>query len=89
MSEQLQLFEQDQNQTEDNKLSYEEAVAELEAIVRQLEKGEAKLEESGRLYERGIMLSKYCADILNAMEESLTKLSLDEEGLPREEELKI
>ncbi len=35
------------------KLSFEEAMAELEAIVRQLEDGTGKLDEAINAYERG------------------------------------
>lgn len=64
----------------EKKLSYEEAVAELESIVKSLERGEAKLEESGKLYERGVFLSRYCSHILNEMEEKITELRVDDEG---------
>lgn len=49
-------------------LSYEQAVAELEAIVTALEKGEKPLQESMALFERGQALSKHCADLLEKAE---------------------
>jgi len=49
-------------------LSYEQAVAELEAIVAALETGERPLEESMKLFERGQALSKHCADLLDKAE---------------------
>jgi exodeoxyribonuclease VII small subunit len=49
-------------------LTYEQAVAELEAIVAALETGERPLEESMKLFERGQALSKHCADLLDKAE---------------------
>jgi exodeoxyribonuclease VII small subunit len=49
-------------------LSYEQAVAELEAIVTALEKGEKPLQESMALFERGQALTKHCADLLEKAE---------------------
>ena len=75
---------------DDNKaLSYEEAVAELEDIVKKLERGEAKLEESGKLYERGINLARYCSKILNSMEEKMTQISQGADGIIEENNLEI
>ena len=39
---------------------FEGAIAELEAIVKTLEEGDAPLEQSLALYERGVQLSRYC-----------------------------
>ncbi|MAS42132.1 Exodeoxyribonuclease VII small subunit [Albimonas donghaensis] len=41
-------------------LSFEEAMRELEAVVDQLERGEAALEASITLYERGAKLKAHC-----------------------------
>ena len=41
-------------------LSFEQALKELEGIVGQLESGQAPLEESITLYERGAALKKHC-----------------------------
>lgn len=49
-------------------LSYEEAFAELEAVVSTLENKEQTLEESMSLFERGQALSKYCASLLENAE---------------------
>ncbi|MDD7402037.1 MAG: exodeoxyribonuclease VII small subunit [Eubacteriales bacterium] len=61
-------------------MSYEEAIGELEEIVKRLEKGEAKLEESAQLYERGLALAKHCSGILQDMEDRVSQLSLTPEG---------
>jgi exodeoxyribonuclease VII small subunit len=41
-------------------LSFETALEELERVVKQLESGDLPLEESLRLFERGIQLSETC-----------------------------
>ncbi|RNC83416.1 MAG: exodeoxyribonuclease VII small subunit [Balneola sp.] len=48
--------------------SFEEALEKLETIVQQLEKDEVTLEESVKLYEEGIQLSKFCTEILQQAE---------------------
>jgi exodeoxyribonuclease VII small subunit len=47
-----------------NGLSFEDAFAELERVVSELEAGKLSLEESVRLFERGRKLSAYCQQIL-------------------------
>lgn len=42
------------------KLSFEEALAQLEAIVRGLESGQQKLEDAIAAYERGAALKTHC-----------------------------
>jgi exodeoxyribonuclease VII small subunit len=39
---------------------FEAAIAELESVVKKLEEGDLPLEESLRLYERGVHLSRFC-----------------------------
>jgi len=47
-------------------LSFEQALAELEQIVARLESGQAPLEDSIRLYERGAALKAHCEARLEA-----------------------
>ena len=49
-------------------MSFEEALAELETIVRQLEQGEVELEQSIAIYERGAELKAHCDARLKAAE---------------------
>lgn len=44
-----------------SEMSFEEAMAALEGVVSQLERGEVALEQSIALYERGDALKKHCA----------------------------
>lgn len=45
-------------------LTFEDALARLENIVRELEKGETALDESVKLFEEGIKLSEICSKYL-------------------------
>jgi len=47
-------------------LSFEQALAELEGIVQKLESGQAPLEESIAMYERGAALKAHCESRLEA-----------------------
>lgn len=51
-----------------SEMTFEEAMAALEQVVNQLERGEVALEESIALYERGAALKQHCADKLAAAE---------------------
>ncbi len=55
-------------------LAFEDALAELEKIVRQLETGEVSLEESVALYERGQMLRAQCEARLNAAQARIEQI---------------
>ena len=47
-------------------MSFEAAIAELEKVVGQLERGDVALDESIALYERGAALRKRCQDQADA-----------------------
>ncbi|HEX4710985.1 exodeoxyribonuclease VII small subunit [Phenylobacterium sp.] len=47
-------------------LTFEQALAELEQIVSRLESGQAPLEDSIRMYERGAALKTHCETRLEA-----------------------
>jgi exodeoxyribonuclease VII small subunit len=51
-----------------DKMSFEEALAELEVIVRQLETGDVDLEKSIAIYERGAQLKAHCETRLKSAE---------------------
>lgn len=63
-----------------NAMSFEAAIAELEKVVGQLERGDVALDESIALYERGAKLRKRCQDKLKEAEEKVAKLTLDGDG---------
>lgn len=62
--------------------SFEQALAELEQIVQRLEKGELPLEESLKLYEEGIRLSRLCHGKLEEAEGRIEVLLKDARGEP-------
>ncbi len=64
-------------------LSFETALAELEAIVDQLEKGRAPLEDSIKLYARGEELKAHCERLLKTAEARIEKISLGANGKPK------
>ncbi|MEQ8524359.1 exodeoxyribonuclease VII small subunit [Gracilimonas sp.] len=53
---------------EKERLSFEEALKKLESIVEQLEDEEITLEDSVKLYEEGVKMSKFCTEILEQAE---------------------
>ena len=62
--------------------SFEEALQQLEQIVQRLEKGELPLEESLKLYEEGIRLSRLCHGKLEEAEGKIEMLMKDARGEP-------
>ncbi|MDJ0896426.1 MAG: exodeoxyribonuclease VII small subunit [Alphaproteobacteria bacterium] len=66
-------------------LSFEEALGELEKIVRQLEEGEAKLDDAIGLYERGSHLKRHCEAKLAEAKAKIEKITLGPGGDPRTE----
>ena len=63
-------------------LPFEAAMAELEAIVGQLEKGSVPLEESIAIYERGEALKAHCEGLLRRAETRIEKITLGPDGTP-------
>ncbi len=54
---------------------FEQAITELDAIVRSLEQGDLPLEQSLALFERGVKLSRFCHDRLEDAERRITVLT--------------
>ncbi len=63
-------------------LPFEKAMAELEAIVTQLERGEVDLETAIARYERGEVLKKHCESLLANAEARIAKIALGPDGKP-------
>jgi exodeoxyribonuclease VII small subunit len=61
-------------------MAFEEALKKLEETVTQLETGDVSLEQALDLFEEGIRVSKACAEILNAAQERIRRLTEDEAG---------
>ncbi len=62
--------------------NFEMQLASLERIVRELEAGDLPLEESLRLFEEGVRLSRECQERLNQAERRIEVLLRDSDGKP-------
>ena len=60
--------------TDVSKLTFDEALAELQRTVVELEQGGQELERSIELYERGVLLQERCAALLNEAELRVQRL---------------
>ena len=64
--------------------SFEEKITRLEAIVSQLERGDAKLADSLALFEEGTKLVSACTLLLDEAEQKVVKLQKGPDGEPVE-----
>ncbi|MDD5586918.1 MAG: exodeoxyribonuclease VII small subunit [Alphaproteobacteria bacterium] len=62
------------------KMSFEEALAELEKLVRQLEDGKAKLDDAIGAYERGALLKRHCEAKLREAQARIEKITVNDGG---------
>ena len=62
------------------KMSFEDALEELEDIVRTLEDGKGKLEDAITAYERGTKLKVHCEKKLKAAQAKVEAISLSADG---------
>ena len=70
---------------DNREVTFEQAMAELEEIVKRLEKGELTLDESISCFRRGVELTKYCNRKLDEAERSITMLIEGENGVTEKE----
>ncbi|NMM44659.1 exodeoxyribonuclease VII small subunit [Rhodospirillaceae bacterium KN72] len=61
-------------------MTFEQAMGELESIVRGLESGDIALEESIAAYERGVALKKHCEDKLAGARARIDKITVGQDG---------
>lgn len=61
-------------------LSFEEALEKLEAIVRELESGQTRLDDAVTAYEKAMALKKFCSDRLAAASLKVEKIELGKDG---------
>jgi len=64
------------------KMSFEDALSELEEIVRALEEGAGELDASIKAYERGALLKRHCEAKLKEAEQRVEKVVLGSAGKP-------
>ena len=61
-------------------LSFEDALAELERIVRQLEEGRGRLDEAIASYERGVALKHHCEAKLREAQAKVDRIAIAADG---------
>lgn len=61
-------------------LSFEDALAELERIVRQLEEGRGKLDDAISSYERGTALKRHCEMKLREAQAKIDRITVSADG---------
>jgi exodeoxyribonuclease VII small subunit len=61
-------------------MSFEDALAELEGIVRRLEGGQVKLDEAIQSYERGAQLKRHCEKKLNEAQQRVDRIVIGPDG---------
>ncbi|HJO68087.1 MAG TPA: exodeoxyribonuclease VII small subunit [Rhodospirillales bacterium] len=71
------------------KLSFEDALSELEKIVRRLEEGKGKLDEAIKAYERGSLLKRHCEAKLQEAQTRVEKIVLGPNGATDVEPLDV
>ncbi|MBM1633075.1 exodeoxyribonuclease VII small subunit [Sulfitobacter mediterraneus] len=70
------------SETSVDEMNFETAMAELEKVLGQLERGDVALDESIALYERGAELKARCEAKLKEAEEKVAAITLDADGNP-------
>jgi len=61
-------------------MSFEEALAELEQIVRRLEGGQVRLDDAIECYERGAQLKRHCEQKLNEAQQRVDRIVVGADG---------
>jgi exodeoxyribonuclease VII small subunit len=62
-------------------LSFEDALAELEKIVRQIEDGRGKLDDAISAYERGVTLKRHCESKLKEAQAKIEQITVGENSI--------
>ena len=68
---------------------FEEAIIELEGIIKQLESGELSLDDSMEKFKQGVELANVCNKKLEQAEKSITQLIENTDGTVTEEKFEI
>ena len=72
----------------ENNMTFEQALARLEKIVRELESGEVALEESIKLFEEGVKLSGVCSSLLKQAKQKV-EILIDNGNEIQKEDFKV
>jgi exodeoxyribonuclease VII small subunit len=70
-------------------MSFEDALAELEAIVRRLEGGQVKLDDAIQSYERGAQLKRHCELKLSEAQQRIDRIVVAPDGTVSAEPAKL
>ena len=70
-------------------MSFEDALAELEQIVRRLEAGQVKLDDAIHSYERGAQLKRHCEQKLNEAQQRVDRIVIGGDGAVAAEPAKL
>jgi exodeoxyribonuclease VII small subunit len=70
-------------------MTFEDALAELEQIVRRLEGGQVKLDEAILAYERGAQLKRHCEKKLNEAQQRVDRIVIGPDGAVSAEPAKL
>ena len=61
-------------------MTFEQAMLELEQITKQLESGEIPLDDSLKLFEKGVELTRFCSGALEDAQQKIAILTKDNQG---------
>ena len=70
-------------------MSFEDALAELEQIVRRLEAGQVKLDDAIQFYERGAQLKQHCEQKLTEAQQRVDRIVIGPDGTVSAEPAKL
>lgn len=70
-------------------LSYEAALAQLDALIQRLEGGSIPLDDAIAAYERGVRLARHCEELLDRTERRVSALVIGGDGRPTEQPLQV
>jgi exodeoxyribonuclease VII small subunit len=70
-------------------MSFEDALAELEGIVRRLEGGQVRLDDAIQSYERGAQLKRHCEQKLSEAQQRIDRIVVAPDGTVSSEPAKL
>jgi exodeoxyribonuclease VII small subunit len=70
-------------------MSFEDALAELEQIVRRLEGGQVRLDDAIQCYERGALLKRHCEKKLSEAQQRVDRIVIGADGSVSAEPAKL
>ena len=63
------------------RMSFEDALADLERIVRLIEDGRSKLDDAIQAYERGVALKRHCESKLKEAQTKIEQITVTDSGV--------